>query len=157
MFAPTPAAVARAGARSADVGSVSGFTAGPEAVGVRTSNGNRVGDITFEGTLGLVLFVGIVSGLVGGVVFAAVEPWLRRLRPWHGLVFGLALLATFGFAVLDPSNFDFRRFGFAALNIAMFAALFLAFGVLIAWVFDRLRATMEGPASQRGLPRSPPG
>ncbi len=123
---------------------VSGFTAGPALVGVRTSNGNRVGDITLDGTLGLVLFVGVGSGLVGGVLFAAVEPWLRRLRPWHGLAYGVALFVTFGFVVLDPSNVDFRRFGFAALNLAMFAALFIVFGVLIAWLFDRLRATIGG-------------
>lgn len=124
---------------------VSGFTAGPALVGVRTSNGNRVGDITFDGTLALVLFVGVPAGLVGGVLFAVVEPWLRRLRPWHGLGYGVALFATFGFAVLDPSNVDFRRFGFTALNAAMFAALFLLFGVLIAWLFDRLRAAIARP------------
>jgi hypothetical protein len=50
------------------------------------------------------------------------------------------LLATFGFIVIEPTNFDFRRFGFPPLNVAMFAALFLAFGVVIAWVFDRLHA-----------------
>ena len=121
---------------------VSGFTAGPALVGVRTSNGNRVGDITLDGTLALVLFVGVPAGLVARVAFAAVEPWLRRLRPWHGLAFGAALFATVGFAVVDPSNVDFRRFGFTALNAAMFAGLFIVFGVLIAWLFDRLRATV---------------
>ena len=117
---------------------ISGFAAGPNLVGVHTSNGNRVGEITFGGTLGLVLFVGIATGLLGGVVFAAIEPWLRRLRPWHGLAFGAALLATFGFTVLDPFNFDFSRFGPLPLNLVMFAALFVLFGVCAAWTFDRL-------------------
>jgi len=117
---------------------ISGFTAGPGLVGVTTENGNRVGDITFGGTLALVVFTGLASGVVGGIVYAVVEPWLRRVRPWHGLAYGVALLLAFGSAVLDPSNFDFTRFGVPALNVAMFAALFVIFGLAIAWLFDAL-------------------
>src|SRR5687768_3404562 len=84
---------------------VSGFTAGPALVGVTTANGNRVGDITFGGTLALVIFVGLVSGVLGGIVYAIVEPWLGRARPWHGLLYGVGLLLTAGFTVLDPANF----------------------------------------------------
>lgn len=117
---------------------ISGFAAGPNMVGVRTEGGNRVGDITFAGTLALIVFTGVAMGLAGGLVFAALEPWLRRLRPWHGLAYGIALLATFGFTVLDPFNFDFARFGPLPLNVAMFGALFLVFGVCVAWTFDQL-------------------
>jgi len=117
---------------------VSGFAAGPNMVGVHTSNGNPVGDITLGGTLAIVFFVGFPTGLLGGVVYAALEPWLRPLRPWHGLAYGVALLATLGFTVLDPFNFDFNRFGPLPLNLVMFAALFLVFGVCAAWLFDRL-------------------
>jgi hypothetical protein len=123
---------------------VSGFTAGPAFVGVRTSNGNRVGDITFDGTLALVLFTGLASGVFGGIVYAVVEPWLRRVRPWHGLAYGAALLLAFGFFVLDPSNFDFRRFGVAALNVVMFAALFVIFGAATAWLFDAVKVLRAG-------------
>ena len=123
---------------------VSGFTAGSALVGASTANGNRVGDITLNGTLALVLFVGVPAGLVGGFGYAAVEPWLRRLRPWHGLAFGAGLFATFGFAVVDPANIDFRRFGLTALNVVMFAGLFIVFGVLTAWLFERLRAAVGG-------------
>jgi hypothetical protein len=123
---------------------VSGFTAGPGLVGVTTANGNRVGDITFGGTLTLVLFTGLASGLVGGIIYAVVEPWLRRVRPWHGFAYGVALLLAFGFTVLEPSNFDFRRFGVSALNVAMFAALFVVFGAATAWLFDALSALRIG-------------
>jgi hypothetical protein len=123
---------------------VSGFTAGPALVGVSTSNGNRVGDITFEGTLALMLFTGLASGVVGGVIYAVAEPWLRRARPWHGFAYGAALLLAFGFLVLDPSNFDFRRFGVAVLNVAMFAALFVIFGAATAWLFDAVSRLRMG-------------
>lgn len=119
---------------------ISGFTAGPALVGVQTAGGNRVGDITVAGTLALVVFVGVGMGLVGGVIYAVVESWLRPLRPWHGLAYGVALLAAVGFTVLDPSNFDFTRFGVPLLNVAMFAALFVIFGVATAWLFDALGA-----------------
>jgi hypothetical protein len=46
---------------------VSGLMSRPELIGARTENGNRVGDVTFDGTLGLVVFVGVASGLVGGL------------------------------------------------------------------------------------------
>jgi hypothetical protein len=124
---------------------IAGFTAGPALVGAFTANDNRVGDITFAGTVALIIFVGIAAGLVGGMLYAALEPWLRALRPWHGLAYGAALLATFGFLVIEPTNLDFRRFGSPALNVAMFAGLFLAFGVVLAWVFDRLHAIIAGP------------
>jgi len=123
---------------------ISGFTAGPALVGVTTENGNRVGDITFNGTLGLVIFVGLASGVLGGIVYAIVEPWLRRVRPWHGLANGVALLLALGSTVLDPANFDFRRFGVPLLNVAMFAALFVIFGLVIAWLFDSLSTLRQG-------------
>ena len=118
---------------------ISGFAAGPNMIGVHTEGGNRVGDITFAGTVALIVFVGVGMGLAGGLVFAALEPWLRRLRPWHGLAYGVALLAAFGFTVLDPFNFDFARFGPLLLNLVMFSALFLMFGLLVAALFDRLK------------------
>jgi hypothetical protein len=123
---------------------VAGFVAGPGMVGSFTANGNRVGDITLEGTLVIIVFVGLAAGLSGGILYALLEPWLRRLRPWHGLAYGAGLLAAFGFTVLDPSNLDFQLFGSAPLNVAMFAALFLIFGVVIAWLFDRLRTLIAG-------------
>ena len=123
---------------------VSGFLSRPELVGVATANGNRVGEITFSGTVGLALFIGIPAGILGAVLFASAEPWLRRVRPWQGVVFGLILLLAGGFIFIDPTNFDFQRFGSAAINVAMFAALFVAFGALTAWLFDRIRPAIEG-------------
>jgi hypothetical protein len=123
---------------------ISGFAAGPALAGVSTANGERVGDITFGGTLAVMILVGLPFGVVGGILYAIVEPWLRRARPWHGLAYGAGLLLATGSIVLDPSNFDFTRFGPPLLNVAMFAALFVIFGVTIAWLFDRLRALREG-------------
>jgi hypothetical protein len=123
---------------------ISGFAAGPALAGVSTANGERVGEITFGGSLALLIFVGLPFGVVGGILYAIVEPWLRRARPWHGLAYGAALLLGTGSLVLDPSNFDFTRFGPPLLNVAMFAALFVIFGVTVAWLFDALGALRAG-------------
>jgi hypothetical protein len=123
---------------------ISGFAAGPALAGVSTANGERVGEITFGGSLAVLIFVGLPFGVVGGILYAIAEPWLRRARPWHGLAYGAGLLLATGFLVLDPSNFDFTRFGPPLLNVAMFAALFVLFGVTIAWLFDAFGALREG-------------
>jgi hypothetical protein len=123
---------------------ISGFAAGPSLVGVTTENGNRVGDITFAGTLALMTFVALPFGVLGGIVYAIVEPWLRRAGRWRGVAYGAGLLLAVGFLVLDPDNFDFTRFGLPVLNVVMFAALFLAFGVVIAWLFDTLKKQRDG-------------
>lgn len=129
---------------------VSGSMSRPELIGIQTANGNRVGDITVAGTLTLAIFVGIPAGIAGAALFASAEPWLRKLRPWQGVVFGLSLLLAAGFVFIEPANFDFQRFGSAPINIAMFAALFVAFGALIAWLFDRFRRALEGTGRTAG-------
>ena len=122
---------------------VAGFASRPELIGTLTSNGNRVGDITFQGTLALALFVGLAAGVGGGVLYASAEPWLRSRR-WKGPIFGTGLLAALGFTVLDAANIDFKRFGVPALNVVLFAALFLVFGLGVAWSFDRIRRAIDG-------------
>ena len=123
---------------------VAGFTSRPELIGVQTSNGNRVGDVTFAGTIALVVFVGIASGMIGGLLYASAEPWLRARRG-KGAIFGLALLLAFGTTSIEPGNFDFERFGFAALNVLMFALLFIAFGIGTAAAYDPIRRVIERP------------
>lgn len=118
---------------------VAGFLSRPELIGIETANGNRVGEITLGGTITIAVFAGIGAGILGGALYASAEPWLRRFRPWDGVVFGVALLGGIGFTVIEAANFDFQRFGNAGLNILMFAALFVAFGVFIAWLFPRIR------------------
>jgi hypothetical protein len=117
---------------------VAGFTSRPDLIGVETANGNRVGEITFAGTLALAVFIGIGFGAIGGVLYAAAEPWLRQRR-WNGLIFGGALLLALGFTVIEAGNFDFVRFGSAPLNVLMFALLFVAFGASIAYLYEAIR------------------
>jgi hypothetical protein len=105
------------------------LAAGPSALGVHTENGNVVGALTADGTLALVIFAGLGPVGAGAILYVAVRPWFVSLGRWRGLTFGLYLLGLAGPVGLDPFNGDFTRFGPAALNVAMFAALFIAVGV----------------------------
>ncbi len=123
---------------------VSGHLTSSGLAGQTTSNGNVLGEITLGGTLGLVVFGGLLAGLFGGSLYAAVRPALAWAGRWRGLVFGVALLVAFGSVVIDPLNFDFRRFGTTWLNVAMFASLFVLFGVLVAPVCEWVDRNSRG-------------
>ena len=102
--------------------------ADPDAEGSFTENGNQVGEITFGGTIGLLVFIGAPSGLLAGLIVFAVRRWLPGGQPWRGLAFSSVLLALLGGTVIDPDNIDFRLLQPAGLAIALFGLLFLAAG-----------------------------
>jgi hypothetical protein len=125
------------------------IVAGPETIGALTANGNRVGEFTAEGTLALLIFGGLLPGLVGGPVYALVRPWLAGMGRWRGITFGFLLLATFGFVIIESTNPDFRGFGVPLLNVLLFALLFLLFGVVVASLGNRFDRALPGvPPSQ---------
>jgi hypothetical protein len=124
---------------------LSAIAAGNAFQGVTTNNGNRVGEITVSGTIGLMIFVGLFAGILGGLLYASVRPWLAPFARWRGLVFGLGVLALAGSLVLDAANSDFIILQPPFLNVAMFAALFVIFGIALGPAFDRtLRALAKG-------------
>jgi hypothetical protein len=114
--------------------------AAPEARGALTENGNVVGDITFEGTIGLMIFAGVSTAIFGAGAYTVAGPWLPRSTVARGLVFGGFLLALMGSTIVDSANADFVILGDRALNVAMFSSLFIAFGLVASGtvaVFDR--------------------
>lgn len=115
---------------------ISGALSDATVIGTRTANGNTVGEITLGGTLALAFFSGLLPGVIAGAAYAAARPWSAPLGRWAGPAFGLVLLAAVGPVVLEPFNVDFRRFGPAALNVLLFAALFPIFGAVVAWTLD---------------------
>ena len=126
---------------------------GPAFTGRITDNGNAVGDFTLQGTFELILFAGVAQGLVGGAVLASLRPWLASLGRWRGLGFGVLLLLVLGFTVITPDNPDFRRFGSPVVNVALFAAIFVGFGVLLDWVATALEKAAPGGSGRRSAAR----
>ena len=129
---------------------VSALMADPCA-GVMTENGNACGKFTAEGTVGLIFFGVLFSGIPGGLVYAAAAPWLRPLGRLRGPAFGVAAFALGGFTVIEGDNPDFQRFGSPGLNVVMFAVLFLIFGLVTAPTFDAVARRMPHLPPRRPL------
>ena len=128
-----------------------GATSGDDAQGRITDAGETVGEITFGGTLGFIIFAGLLIPVASSFVYLIG----RRILPprsWvAGLVFGLFLLATFGVDdPLDPDNVDFEiltPLPLAVLIIALTALLFgTTFTALASRLDERLPAINESAA-----------
>ena len=144
------AGVIAGGAGSRIAMRVSGIAAGSAKQGFLTEGENAVGEITLSGTLILVLFSGFI-GATGGLIYLATRRWVADAGRWRGLVFGVLLLAMLGSAIIVGDNFDFYVFGPRTLNVAMFAALFIVFGLLVAPLFERVHRALPPPPLREKL------
>ena len=84
----------------------------PDAFGSFTENGNRIGDITLEGSLSLIIFAGLFVGVFVGVIWVVVSPWLPRslgLRVLAAIPLAIGLGA---FGLIEGNNPDFAVLGF---------------------------------------------
>ena len=109
----------------------------PDQHGRLTDNGNVIGAITFEGTLELVIFVGIFGGLATCAVWVLVRDWLPGELAPRMLLAGVIAAATGSFMVVDRENIDFALLEPTAANVAMFIGIVGLTGALGA-LFDRL-------------------
>ena len=117
---------------------VSAIAAGSDAAGLLTENENTIGEITVGGTVALIVFGGGLGGLLASIVIVGAEPWLQWMGALRGLGFGLAVMAAY-FSFDTP---DFRLIDPAALNVAMFAGLFIVFGFAVSGVYWALDQKM---------------
>lgn len=129
--------------------------AAPEGVqGFPTEAGARIGEITFEGTMFLILFAGISSALIGSAFYLLVREWLPRRRWIRAIAFGGLELVVFGTEVLDAGNADFTILGRSLLNVVVFSSLFVLHGALLVLLIEpsgRLVAAVAGDARWRGV------
>jgi hypothetical protein len=121
--------------------------AAPEVRGAMTENGNVVGDITLEGTIALMTLAGLLSAVLGAGAFVVARPWLPRRTVRRGLVFGGFLLALTGATIVDKGNADFVILGDRSLNVTMFSALFLTFGLVASSAVTLLERRVPPAAS----------
>jgi hypothetical protein len=104
-----------------------------------------VGDVSIGGTMFLALLGGAV-GTIGGQLYLAVHRRLVWAGRWRGVAYGALLLAIFGSVLIQSDNPDFERFGIPIVNVVLFAALFVAFGILLAPVYDNLQRVVSTPS-----------
>ncbi|MDQ1375015.1 MAG: hypothetical protein QOJ09_2353 [Actinomycetota bacterium] len=118
-------------------------TAGDGAQGRLTEADEVVGKITLDGTIGFVIFVGLLGGMASGVGYVLIRRWLPSGRV-GGLVFGALLLVVFA-PRIDPvrrANPDFDLVGPGWLALLAFGALLLVHGMTLAAFAARFRSTL---------------
>lgn len=111
-----------------------------------TEGGNVIGRFTMEGTIGLILFGGLLTGLIAAVYWYAVRPLVRRLPGGQLLAAMAAAVALGGFLIIQPDNRDFSILTPAGPQVALFLFLVAITGAAIAWLDRQL---------ERMLPRRP--
>lgn len=114
---------------------ISGILEGPHPRTLFTENAARLGEITFQGTLFLIM-AGAALGALGGVFYQGARHWLPEKG--RGLAFGRLMLAIHAAQIIAGDNRDFFLFGPMLVNVVLFALLFVLFGWLAALLARRL-------------------
>lgn len=104
----------------------------PDAVGRFTENGNRVGDITVSGTLGLVIVAGLFFGLSGAILWVVISPWLPGSAGRRAVLAMPVAVALSGVALIQASNPDFRILRHDVVIVAMLLVLVAIAGLVIS-------------------------
>ena len=102
---------------------------GSTAQGRADDAGERVGEITFGGSIGFLIFAGLLIPLASSLVFIPLRRILPRPAWISGSLFGLLLLATFGVSdPLSPDNRDFVILSPLWLAVTLVCITALLFG-----------------------------
>lgn len=114
----------------------------PGSVGSSTENGNVIGAITFGGSMGLIVFVGLLFGALAGSLWVVISPWLPAAVPMRALLSVPIAVALGTFGLVDDRNRDFAILGRDPLVVASLVVLVASFGpalvVVDRWLDGRL-------------------
>jgi MFS family permease len=123
-------------------------TSSANAQGRLTDAEEVVGEVTLEGTIGLLVFVGLFGGVLGVVLYSLLRRWLPDRSVTAGLVtggIGAGLLAVPS-GLLDPDNGDFEILEPLWLAVLFGVLLIVTFALLGAVLMDRLAPAWPRPA-----------
>ncbi len=101
-----------------------------------TGDGFRIGLITIDGSLGLLIFGGIFGSLIAAGYWALLKPHLPRRRGL--LIAGLAAAAIGGNAFVKADNVDFVILRPVAMNVALYPFLSGLAGIAIVAIDRKL-------------------
>jgi hypothetical protein len=126
-------------------------TGGDDAQGRITEADELVGTISLDGTIGLVLFGGVLPGLLSGAIYVV----LRRLLPGGslgGLAFGALhlLVAATRIDPLRPGNPDFDLVGPGWLSVTVFGLAAVVHGMAVAAFVNRYSHALPPGATAAG-------
>ena len=119
----------------------------PEAMGRMTEGGNRIGEFTLEGTIALLVFVGLGFGLLGGVIWVLVREWIPR----KASIVGAGAVGIGGTFVIDGDNIDFFILEGPFLDVILLLGLVFLFGVTVFRIDAMLDARMRDRPRTLGI------
>lgn len=119
----------------------------PEATGRLTENGNRIGDITLEGSLALVLFVGLFAGVGIGFVWVAVRPWIPGRGVVRAALAMLIAVSVGAFGLVEGTNADFAVLQRSPVVVASLLLLIASSGLAVAVLDGWLEGRLPHPAT----------
>jgi hypothetical protein len=105
----------------------------PDAAGLATDNGNRIGDITLAGSLSLVL-LGLGIGAVVGGLWVAISPWIPGTGATKALVAMPVAVALGSFTLIDGHNPDFFILDHDPVVVGILVLLIALMGLAIALI-----------------------
>jgi hypothetical protein len=127
----------------------------PESAGALTENGNRIGDITLGGSLGLIIFFGLFVGILVAVIWVVVSPWLPRSLGLRILAAIPLAIALGTFAAVQGSNPDFIVLGFEPSVLVVLLTLVGLVGASMAvvdgWLDRRLPRARSATSTETGV------
>jgi len=121
----------------------------PAAVGRITENGNRIGDITAEGSLGLVLLAGLFFGLAGATVWVVVSPWIPGTGLQRALLAMPVAVALTGVSLIQGRNPDFQVLRHDGMTVVLLLLLLAAAGASISLFDGWLERRLPRPRASR--------
>ena len=118
-------------------------TAGDDAHGGLTEMEAVIGSINLDGTIGLLVFGGILPGLASGVIYVLIRRWLPTGR-LGGLTFGALhlVIAATRLDPLRPDNPDFDVVGPGWLSVTTFGLTALVHGMAVVAFANRYSVAM---------------
>lgn len=112
-----------------------------DAQGLETDADQIVGEITFGGTFGFLIFVGLLGGIITTLAYLVFRSWLPAKAWSSGLVSAVLLIGFFGVGsnALSPENRDFQILTPKWLAVV----LVVGTGLLFALTFTALAARLD--------------
>ncbi len=122
----------------------------PSSTGQFTENGNRIGDITLGGSLGIVIIVGLLFGAIGAILWVVTSPWIpgRGLR--RGVLTMPVAVGLGALILIRGDNRDFRILGHSALVVAILVGLVASLGLVISLIDDWLDRRLPAAGTESG-------
>ena len=122
-----------------------------DTVGRLTEQDAVIGAITFDGTMALITFGGLGMGLMAGMIWVIVQPWLPGRALSRALATGLLAVAVGSPSLIQRTNPDFAILGFDPVVVASLLALVFAVGFSIALADGWLDRHLPRPVRAIGI------